>query len=93
MTPSRRVWLKLVSGAAIAAPLGALSLDAHAAKNEAIRKALQYQDQPKGEQRCSTCMQFVPGKSPTDLGGCKVIPGDTEISPNGWCSAYSKKAA
>jgi hypothetical protein len=73
--------------------LAGLALPAHAAKNEAIRKALQYQDQPKGEQRCSTCMHFVPGKSPTDLGGCKVIPGDTEISPNGWSTAYSKKAA
>lgn len=93
MTPTRRVWLKLATGAALAAPLAALSLRSHAAKNEALRKALQYQDQPKGEQRCSNCIHFVAGKSPTDIGGCKVIPGDTEISPNGWSSAWSKRAS
>jgi hypothetical protein len=87
------VWLKLATGAALAAPLATLPLRAQAAKNEALRKALQYQDQPKGEQRCSNCIHFVPGKSPTEMGGCKVIPGDTEISPNGWSSAWSKRAS
>jgi anaerobic selenocysteine-containing dehydrogenase len=93
MTPSRRVWLKLASGAALAAPLAALPLRAQAAKNEALRKALNYQDQPKGEQQCSNCMHWVPGKSPTELGGCKVIPGDTEISPKGWSTAWAKRAS
>ena len=89
---SRRIWLKLASGAALALPLATMSLRASAEKNEALRKALNYQDQPKGEQRCSNCLHWVPGKSPTDLGGCKVIPGDTEISPNGWSTAWSKRA-
>jgi hypothetical protein len=33
-------------------------------------------------------MQFVPGKAPKDKGGCKILPGDTEISPTGSCIAW-----
>lgn len=92
MIHSRRLWLRLASGAALAAPLAGLPLAARANKNEAMRKSLNYQDQPKGEQHCATCLHFVPGKSPSDRGGCKIIPGDTEISPKGWCTAWTKKA-
>jgi hypothetical protein len=37
-------------------------------------------------------MQFVPGKTPKAMGGCNAIPGDTEISPEGYCIAWAKKA-
>jgi hypothetical protein len=47
---------------------------------------MQYQDSPKNGAECSTCMQFIPGKKPQ----CKIVEGD--ISPKGWCLAYSKKA-
>jgi hypothetical protein len=33
-------------------------------------------------------MHFVPGPNATAKGGCKVIPGDTQIAPQGWCSAW-----
>jgi len=89
---TRRIWLKVVAGAAVAAPLAALSSRAMAAKNDSLRTALKYQDKPSGANQCSHCTHFVPGKTPKDLGGCKIIPGDTEISPNGWCSAWVKKA-
>jgi hypothetical protein len=26
------------------------------------------------------------------LGGCKMFAGDTEISPNGYCSVWAKKS-
>jgi hypothetical protein len=58
-----------------------------------LRSALKYQDQPKGPQRCDNCMHWVPGASPTAKGGCKVIPGDKEISPQGWCTAWAATAA
>ena len=32
--------------------------------------------------------QFVPGKTPKDRGGCTFIPGDDELSPNGYCVAW-----
>jgi hypothetical protein len=63
-----------------------------AATNPALRQALKYQDGPKGDQQCTNCTHWVAGKSPQDRGGCRIIPGDTEISPTGWCSAWVKTA-
>lgn len=83
----RRNMLKL-GGMALAM----IPVVAFAAKNEPLRKAMKYQDKPEGDKKCSTCMQFVPGKTANDLGGCKVFAGDTEISPNGYCTAWVKKA-
>ena len=65
---------------------------ADAATNATLRTALKYQDKPEGDKSCANCMQFVPGASVKDLGGCKVIPGDTEISPQGYCIVWAKKA-
>ena len=84
---SRRSMLKLGSIAVVMMPIAAF-----AAKNEALRTAMKYKDSPEGDKKCSGCMQFVPGKTASDLGGCKVFAGDTEISPNGYCSAWVKKA-
>ena len=84
---SRRNMLKF-GGIALAM----IPVVAFAAKNEPLRKAMKYQDKPEGDKKCSTCMQFIPGKTAKDLGGCKVFAGDTEISPEGYCSAWAKKA-
>lgn len=84
---SRRNMLKLGSIAVVMMPVAAF-----AAKNDAMRKAMKYKDTPEGDKKCSTCMQFVPGKTASDLGGCKIFAGDTEVSPNGYCSAWAKKA-
>lgn len=84
---SRRNMLKLGSIAVAMIPIVAF-----AAKNDAMRKAMKYKDTPEGDKKCSNCMQFVPGKTATDLGGCKIFAGDTEVSPNGYCGAWAKKA-
>lgn len=65
---------------------------AQAAKNASVRAALKYQDTPESGKSCAGCSQFVPGNSAKAMGGCKVIPGDTEISPTGYCTAWAKKA-
>lgn len=84
---NRRRMFKL-GGAAIAMiPIVAL-----AAKNDSMRSSMKYKDSPEGDKACATCTQFVPGKSATDMGGCKIFPGDTEISPKGYCVAWAKKA-
>ena len=62
-----------------------------AAQNANLRSALKYQNKPDGDKRCSNCMQFVPGAGPKDLGGCTIIPGDTEIAPDAYCTAWVKK--
>jgi hypothetical protein len=88
---SRRKFLKIGGSALAMIPVLAMTNNAFAAKS-AARAGLQYQDTAKDGKSCSTCMQFVPGKTAKDLGGCKVLPGDTEISPNAYCAAYAKKA-
>jgi hypothetical protein len=59
------------------------------AQGTATKASMQYQDQPKGKQDCAGCIQFVPGKTPTAMGTCKVVAGD--ISPHGWCIAFAPK--
>jgi hypothetical protein len=87
----RRQFLKLGSAAIAMIPVIAFLDRAAAATNANMRSSLKYQDKPNGEKHCATCMQFVPGKTAKDKGGCKVMPGDTEISPQGYCTAWAKK--
>jgi hypothetical protein len=42
-----------------------------------------YQDTPKGDQRCEGCANFQPPNA------CKFVEG--HISPNGWCQLFVKK--
>ncbi|MGO9444153.1 MAG: high-potential iron-sulfur protein [Thiobacillaceae bacterium] len=87
--PNRRTLLKIVSLAAASAPLVALSIRAKATTNPEVRARLQYQDIPKDSMMCSNCLEFRPGKTDHDLGSCNKIPGDNEISPNGYCTAWN----
>lgn len=90
---SRRQFLKLGGSALVIIPILAASGQAFAAQNAAMRGSLKYQDKPGPDGKdCVGCMQFVPGKSPSAQGGCKLYPGDTEISPKGYCVAWAKKA-
>ena len=84
----RRIWLRAAAGIAMAAPLGMFAREAASAQNTALRQALKYQDTPNAGKQCSTCAQFIAGKTPTDRGGCTIIPGDNEIAPSGWCVAW-----
>lgn len=85
---TRRSMLKI--GAALATiPVVAITGNAWAAQNAALRGALKYQDKPgKDGQKCNTCMHWVAGKTPTDKGSCKIIQNDNEISPEGWCVGW-----
>ena len=87
----RRQLLKAGCAALAMVPIVAVSGKAAAAQNAALRTSLKYQDHPMGDKECTGCLQFVPGKTPKDLGGCKLMPGDTEISPKGYCVAWTKK--
>ena len=82
----RRQFLK-ISGAILATiPIVVVSVRADAATNAAVRAALKYQGTPEGDKSCANCMQFVAPSS------CKLIPDDTEISPQGYCAVWAKKA-
>jgi len=87
----RRQFLKIGGAALAMISVMVVSGRADAATNAALRTALKYQTKPEGDKSCANCMQFVPGASTKALGGCKIIPGDTEISPQGYCAAWTKK--
>jgi hypothetical protein len=68
-------------GAAVLAGRGANAADS----NSQLRKQdVQYQDQPKGQQRCSGCANF---EAPS---ACRVVSGN--VNPNGWCLLFKAKA-
>ena len=47
--------------------------------------SVQYQAQPKGEQKCDGCKNFI-----AESNICKLVEG--QISPDGWCVLWAKKA-
>ena len=66
------------------------SSSASAAESSAAGKlaqaAVQYQDHPKGVERCSTCMHYN-----AESNTCELVAGP--ISPTGWCTIWVKKMA
>ena len=85
---SRRRVFKVVSIALAAVPLALVTRCANAATNPDIRAKLKYQDTPLGDQSCANCLAFVPGKTEKNPGKCPLIPGDDDISPNGYCTGW-----
>jgi len=77
--PPRRAVLQ---GALAAAIVGGGAAVAQA-QNKAKQSLVQYQDKPKGDQRCDKCLQWVPPDA------CKVVEG--KINPNAWCALYAPK--
>ncbi|HET7848664.1 MAG TPA: high-potential iron-sulfur protein [Pseudolabrys sp.] len=83
---SRRALFPAALGA-IAMLNVALSLgysDVAEAQSKVDKKTAKYQDHPNNGQHCAICRFFRPPKS------CQLVEGD--ISPNGWCSFFAKKA-
>jgi uncharacterized protein YjbJ (UPF0337 family) len=72
-----------------AAPAGspATSADsaAPAATSKVSQASVQYQAQPKGEQKCGSCLNFI-----AESNTCKLVAD--QVSPEGWCSLWAKKA-
>lgn len=51
---------------------------APAASGKSSQASVQYQAQPKGDQKCNGCLHFI-----AESNTCKVVEG--QISPDGWC--------
>jgi hypothetical protein len=69
-----------------AAPAGAPDTPAAAPAAAKVSQAsVQYQTQPKGEQKCSGCLHFI-----AESNTCKLVEG--QISPDGWCTLWAQKA-
>ena len=86
---TRREFLKTVGVALVLIPAVTFSRSAMANVNSKVRAELKYQNMPKDNMSCTTCLEFIPGKTDKDLGKCKVIPGDDEISPDGYCAKWN----
>ena len=73
------------SAAPASSPAVSTGSAAPAATGKVPQASVRYQTQPKGEQKCGGCQHFV-AESKT----CKLVDG--QISPEGWCSLWTKKA-
>jgi hypothetical protein len=58
---------------------------APAASGKSSQAGVQYQAQPKGDQKCDGCLHFI-----AESNTCKVVEG--QISPDGWCILWVPKA-
>ncbi len=79
---SRRVVLLRSAGCAAGAAAVLLPLKQAAAKMS--QPSVAYQDSPKGDQKCSNCSLFQ------EPNACTLVDGN--ISPEGWCKFWVKKA-
>jgi hypothetical protein len=78
---SRRV---LLTGTALALGTAAVAAVSQAMAQVKISQAVaNYQNTPKGDQRCDRCINFQPPNA------CKFVQGD--ISPSGWCQLFASK--
>lgn len=66
-------------------PIAMLPMKASAAK--AMKADFHYQDQPKDGKRCTMCRLYAAKDERT--GSCALVDG--EVSPNGYCMAYSPR--
>ncbi len=89
IAPMTRRRLLTLSGAVLGVPLVFVARSACASTNAAQRAALKYQPTPNGISQCANCLEFLPGASDTAPGGCRLMPGDDEISPAGYCTAWN----
>lgn len=69
---------------------GLMALSTSIARAKSSKSQFKYQTKPNGSHKCSGCSFFIPAKSKTADGTCKLVDGS--ISPNGWCEAFSPKS-
>jgi hypothetical protein len=86
---NRRKWMTHASATLALLPVFFFSRPVGAKTNSPLRAEFKYQSTPRENMSCTTCLEFIPGKTDKDLGGCKVLPGDDEIEPNGYCTRWN----
>ena len=79
----RAILLNSVSIAAGGFILSAPATRTALAQTKLTHEVAKYQETPKDDQKCSTCIQFVEPAS------CKIVVDP--ISPDGWCQFYGAK--
>ena len=74
-----------VAGAAGGLMTLGVAAGARADASQLRKQDVRYQDQPKGNQRCAGCKNFVGPNV------CRVVQGS--VNPNGWCLLFQAKPA
>lgn len=74
-----------VMGAPDATPAPGSQPAAPATFAKASQASVNYRGQANGDQKCSTCVNFM-----AESNTCKVVDG--QISPTGWCTLWIMKA-
>lgn len=72
------------TGAPAGSPATSTEPAAPATGKKLVQASVQYQSQPKGEQKCSLCTNYI-----AESNSCKLVEGP--INPEGWCSLWTKK--
>ena len=65
---SRRQIIKFMALGATVPIVNVSSLIGQAQAAKAAKEVTKYRDEPNGEEQCSKCMQFIPGKTPEEIG-------------------------
>ncbi len=73
------------SAAPASSPAPNVDSAAPAATKKATQASVHYQTQPKGGEKCSSCIHFI-----AESNTCTLVDG--QISPEGWCMLWTKKA-
>ena len=66
-------------------PTPSADASAPAETGKMSQASVQYQTQPKGEQKCGGCLHVL-----AESNTCTLVEG--QISPDGWCSLWAQKA-
>ena len=93
LNESRRTLIRhgvTVAAVGAVAASGLLKTTPARAQAKASQAVAMYQPTPHGKDQCDNCIHFIPGKTPTANGTCKVVDG--VIAPKGWCVMYARKA-
>jgi nitrous oxide reductase accessory protein NosL len=55
------------------------------------KSAVEYQEQPEGDQQCSNCTFYIEDANGDGLGACAIVEGT--IDPEAWCVSYAPHEA
>ena len=75
---------KKAASTSTGAPATSTESAAPATAKKLTQASVQYQAQPKGEQKCGLCTNYI-----AESNSCKLVDG--QISPEGWCSLWTKR--
>ena len=78
------LWVPLVLAEQSKPGMNQSAKPAPAAGKKVTQASVRYQTKPNGDQKCSTCANFI-----AESNTCKLVEG--QISPSGWCALWTKK--